>query len=120
MALGLVAFAVLPLMALLANGLTSNRKSIDTTTQVQIVEWARGYARSFDADEVPPARHVAEFDEFGIVTDGPGDPSFTAEITTDTVSLPGASGELRQWKVVVRSPVRANQTLGTSVFWSRK
>lgn len=87
-ALGLVAFAVVTVLALLPTGLTSIRESIDETVRTQISQQIA--ADVLQTPFVSVTDFTRYYDNEGFPVSGETDAIFTAKIEPTTVSYPGS------------------------------
>jgi uncharacterized protein (TIGR02598 family) len=118
MALGVTAFAIVPIIGLLSIGLSTARANIDNPIEAQIVGWVEGNIR---ASGTSAPSSSAWFDAFGISLPSQQNALFQAQTSAITIALPGASATsspIKAWNVVVTSPARANGQIGTCVVWN--
>jgi len=114
-ALGILAFAVIPLMGLLSIGLQRKRENIDRSVEAQILSWAQGNIRLRTQNS--PASYSETFNESGIAAPDT-EAIFSAEMTPRTAaSLPGGSATLKSWSLEIKSLKREQALLGQHVVW---
>lgn len=110
MALGIFSMGIIPLVGLLASGLTTNRANLDRSTQSQIFNWVQADVRS------QTTAYSAQFDEFGISTAVANAP-YRANMTPKPIVLPGGALSLPAWEVAITQQSRGNQQLAKKIVW---
>jgi len=110
MALGIFSMGIIPLVGLLASGLTANRVNLDRSTQSQIFNWVQTDVRS------QTNAYSAQFDEFGIYTAVSNAP-YLASMTPKSIVLPGGALSLSAWEVAITQQSRGKQQLARKIVW---
>lgn len=110
LALGLVAFALIPLMGLLTMGLKTNRENMNRSLKAQMVSWVQGDVRWRDGS------YSVNFDEFAVVT-GNSQADYQASIKPQTISLPGGSQTVAAWDVVIHHQSGGNRKIEEKIVW---
>ena len=114
-ALGILAFAVVPLMGLLSIGLQRKRENIDRAVEAQILSWAQGNIRL--RTQSSPASYSETFDGNGIAVPATEAIFSAGMVPRAAASLPGGSTTLKSWKLEIKSTKREEALLGQHVVW---
>lgn len=112
-ALGILGFAIIPLIGLLASGMDTNRSNLDRSIKAQIMNWVQEDAR------LHTAPYSAEFDEFGGITTNSGG-LYRARMTPRAISLPGSSISLDAWEVTIEHKPSGNRIIEQDIVWDSR
>ncbi len=110
LAMGILAFAIIPLFGLLTIGLNTNRTNIDRSIKAQIVSWTQADVRTHTN------AYSANFDEFGVITTDPQS-DYLANITPRSIPLPGGSQAVPSWDVVICHQAAGNRIIENKTVW---
>jgi len=114
MAIGVLSVAVIPLLGLLASGLTASRANLDRAIGAQICNWVQSDIRS------QSNAYTAQFDEFGTcctTNAAAANAPYLVTITPKPVLLPGGSLTLGAWEVAIKQTARGNQAPDKKIVW---
>ncbi len=110
LALGILAFAILPLFGLLTIGLNSSHENSNRALKAQILGWVQGESAS------RTLAYQAYFDESGIPTDDAGG-RFKAAVTPKRIAFPGSPQSLAAWEVVIYNQTAGGRVMDQAIVW---
>lgn len=121
LALGILGFALIPLMGLVSVGLNTSRDNAQRQAGSQIVEWAQGRAKAAHQAgtlAVLPGGPYP-FDAMGLLLTGTNAPVYLATLRCASLPLPGSTQSLWSVEVITRRPDNPNP-LSRNVLWFGK